>query len=124
MIDAESKLSKVLDLLIQQTKSGKLLWKESYRNSFQATLSNQTVVVRNDALPGLFSPILEIRNSKGEVVHQIGSDQMSDMILNNPRIRVVEDLTRKVAELAEILESRQDFKLSATLDSMLKELEK
>lgn len=129
MVDTESKLAKILKLLIQQTKSGKLSWKESYRNSFQATLSNQTVVVRSNAIPGLATPILEIRDSKGEVIQQIGSDQVSDMLLSNPnmdlnpRMQLDSALVHKVEELAKLLESRQDFKLNVTLDSMLKELE-
>lgn len=128
MIDTELKLSKVLDLLIQQTESGKLAWQESYRNSFQATLSGQTVVVKNEGFPSLGTPepVLEIRDSKGELVQRIGSNfnPMSGIDIFDRKIRTDPTLLNKVQRLVVLLESREDFKLSKTLDNILKELEK
>lgn len=123
MTDTETKLSRFLDLLIQQTKAGKLSWKESYRNSYQVPLSRQTVVVRSDAIPS-YDPILEIRDSKGEVIQQIGSSRTSDMMLDEPGGRTDPTLLNKVAELAKLLASEQISKINSTLDDMLKELEK
>lgn len=128
MTDTDMKLSKFIGLLIRQTKAGKLLWRESYRNSFQAALSDQTIVIRNAAFPvsGLFEPVLEIRDSQGEIVQWIGAtlDPISSLALNDKRRRSDPTLISKVAELVQLLENEQAVKLSETLDHMLKELEK
>lgn len=123
MTDTEMKLSRFLDLLIQQTKAGKLLWRESYRNSYQLPLSRQTVVIRNDATP-LYAPALEIRDSKGEVVEKVGSDITSDMMLNEPGTRTDSGLIEKVSELVSLVGNMRVSRLNETLDDMLKELEK
>lgn len=123
MTDTEMKLSRFLDLLIQQTKAGKLSWRESYRNSYQLPLSRQTVVIRNDAT-SLYTSALEIRDSKGEVVEKVGSDITSDMMLNEPGTRTDSGLIEKVSELASLVGSMRVSRLNETLDDMLKELEK
>lgn len=123
MTDTEMKLSRFLNLLIQQTKAGKLSWRESYRNSYQLPLSRRTVVIRNDAT-SLYGPALEIRDSKGEVVEKIGSDITSDMMLNEPGTRTDSGLIEKVSELASLVGNMRVSRLNETLDDMLKELEK
>jgi hypothetical protein len=124
MVDTDAKLSKVLDLLIQQTKNGKLSWKESYRNSFQSVLSKQTVVVRYN----LLAPVLEIRDSRGEIVQQIGKDA-TDVdfggLSGDPGVvRTDQALRKKVVELYNFLKQKYDYELDTTLDNILEELEK
>lgn len=123
MTETETKLSKFLDLLIQRTKAGKLAWRESYGDSYQVPLSGQTIVVRSDATPS-YAPILEIRDDKGEVVEQVGSDSTSDMMLNSPGTRTDPSLIDKVSELAQLLGNMRVSKFNTTLDNMLKELER
>lgn len=126
MIDTDTKLSKVLDLLIQQTRSGKLLWREGYRDSFQASLAKQTIVVSNV----LSMPVLEIRDSRGDLVQQVGVNPLTDSAVSaamtgQQRSKVATDpkLENKVRQLFNLLNDKDKSTLNAALDNLLEELE-
>ena len=122
-MDMDTKLSKVLDLLIQQTESGKLRWRESYGDSFQASLANQTIVVSNV----VFNPVLEIRDSRGDLVQQVGTNPATDLFADAKEQRKIftdSRLQHKVEQLFNLLKEKKETKINLTLDNLLSELEK
>lgn len=122
MNERDSNLLRVFKLLANQTRTGKLQWEESYAGH-QATLGNQTVVIRaatRNIEGGLMNPVsFEIRGPSGEIVEEIDGAIVVDYQTRHS-YDVIEAMTR----LYNLVLNQKQIVADAAVLQLLKSLEK
>lgn len=120
-IDMKTKLEQVLDLAIEQTRSGRLTWKQGFNSSYQATLGGLTLVTYRDAA-GIrpAAPVMEFRDFEGEILQVIKEVAPLEAYLQ-PTIDPDPNLVGKVETLLGVISQGKQAKLNAALDSLLKQ---
>ena len=128
--DKESRLLKVIDLLMEGTRDGSLEWEESFDSSYQTTLGGQSVVLERNppysipprptpGMPG--TAALEIRGKKGEVLERVEEPDLMQVPLGREFDvqQYSKTVTGAVDELYQLVANRKEAVANAAIDSLL-----
>ena len=127
--DKDSRMLKVIALLIKQTIDGKLVWQDMYPHGFQTVLGNQSVVVENSLYKSLFQQLsgatLEIRGMDGGVLEKVEpmngvTGVVTDLLA--PR-KFSYEVNKAVETLYELVANRKEVAAEVATENLLKALE-
>lgn len=130
-MDKESRMLRIINLLMTQTLDGTLEWKDIYPRGYQTTLGGQSVAVSKDsnlasvlsqAALGVGGAVLEIRGHKGEILERVAPLGIAQPLLAEA-YRFGPTVNEAVNALYDLVANRKEAISEAAIDNLLEALE-